>query len=206
MNAQEQIGDMIHAFEKAGLGKAPFTLTGFSHKVGPIRTQIGPGIWSEVGYPGQPMGTCDYCGTGIAMCFHIRSSDGKSFIVGSDCVAKVGDVGLKRMIKSSEGYRKHMREIREKRGSVNRDLLREIVKAHGDRLATMPHPYKYMADQGRTFLSYLEWMIPNAGMKGCSDAIALLRLKAPDMLPEKMRKIRRGRAPNFVGTQHATID
>lgn len=35
------------------------------------------------------MGTCDYCGQGIATVMRIESSDGRSFGVGCDCVAKL---------------------------------------------------------------------------------------------------------------------
>lgn len=74
----------IHPFEEAGLGKAPFRCIGVERRVGPIKCADG----SEIGSPGQPMGSCDYCGTGIADCFTIQSGDGKRFIVGCDCVAK----------------------------------------------------------------------------------------------------------------------
>lgn len=65
----------IHPFEARGLGVGPFRCTGMTER----RSPNGDG---------QPWGTCEYCHTGIAFCFHIRSSDGKMFVVGSDCVAK----------------------------------------------------------------------------------------------------------------------
>ena len=74
----------LHPFEERGLGKAPFRCVGVERRVGPIKCADG----SEIGSPGQPMGSCDYCGTGIADCFEILSGDGKRFIVGCDCVAK----------------------------------------------------------------------------------------------------------------------
>jgi len=83
-----------HVFETAGLGKAPFTFVGMYVSRGPIRTELN-GVVCEVGYAGQPMGTCEYCGNGIANCFQIKSADGKSFIVGSECVMKTGDNGLR---------------------------------------------------------------------------------------------------------------
>lgn len=79
----------IHPFEKAGLGAAPFKCVAAYEKRGPIKSyDAKSGVTLEIGYAGQPMGTCDYCGTGIALCFEIKSADGKRFIVGSDCVAK----------------------------------------------------------------------------------------------------------------------
>lgn len=65
----------IHPFERAGLGIAPFRCTGVEEKVyGPCN---------------QPAGTCDYCGNGIKYVYHVRSSDGKEFGVGCDCIRKV---------------------------------------------------------------------------------------------------------------------
>jgi len=69
----------IHPFELAGLGKAPFRYDGMEEKVhnnGDGTTKAG--------------GSCQYCWTGIRWCFWIKSSDGKRFYVGSDCVAKLG--------------------------------------------------------------------------------------------------------------------
>lgn len=82
---------IIHKFEQVGLGKAPFRLIGMYEK----RCSGQPdsrGI--TVGYAGQPAGSCDYCGTGIANCFLIQSADGKRFEVGEDCVRKTDDTGL----------------------------------------------------------------------------------------------------------------
>ena len=82
--------DSIHPFEAAGLGLSPFVLTGFSEK-----------IYSACPGHSQPGGTCDFCGTGIRYCCHIRSHDGKHFIVGTDCVAKLGRSD-NRLVKSVE--------------------------------------------------------------------------------------------------------
>jgi hypothetical protein len=83
-----------HVFEAAGLGLAPFRCVGMHTEVGP--RNLGNGV--SVGAPGQPMGCCDYCGTGILYCFEIVSTDGKAFIVGSDCVYKTGDAGLRKVV------------------------------------------------------------------------------------------------------------
>lgn len=72
---------MIHPFEKAGLGKAPFSCTGVSENV-----------WENGDGTTKGGGVCDYCGTGIRWEFWIKGSiaGAKQFKVGCDCVAKTG--------------------------------------------------------------------------------------------------------------------
>lgn len=70
--------------------KAPFRLVDVGERRGPIRfTDPQTGVTMECGAPGQPMGVCDYCGQGIAVCCTVRGADGRQFTVGSDCVRKV---------------------------------------------------------------------------------------------------------------------
>lgn len=126
----------VHKFERAGLGKAPFHFIRFETRVGPIRYPDG----TEVGAPGQAMGTCDYCGTGIADCYVIRSSDGQEFIVGSTCVGKTGDKGLVNMVKREANRikQKRTREREEKRIAAAREIFPQVREA----MATAPHPNK----------------------------------------------------------------
>jgi len=72
---------MTHPFEKAGLGKAPFSCTGVSENV-----------WDNGDGTTKAGGVCDYCGTGIRWEFWIKGSiaNAKQFKVGCDCVAKTG--------------------------------------------------------------------------------------------------------------------
>lgn len=72
---------MTHPFEKAGLGKAPFSCTGVSENV-----------WDNGDGTTKAGGVCDYCGTGIRWEFWIKGSiaGAKQFKVGCDCVAKTG--------------------------------------------------------------------------------------------------------------------
>ena len=72
---------MTHPFEKAGLGKAPFSCTHVSQNLFYL-----PDGTCKAG------GCCDYCGTGIRWEFWIKGSiaGAKQFKVGCDCVAKTG--------------------------------------------------------------------------------------------------------------------
>jgi len=103
-----------HAFEAAGLGKAPFQFVGAYELRGPITyTDPKTGVEVQVGSPGQPMGTCAYCGTGIAYCCTIQSADGRTFVVGTDCVERTH---------SADGRRAPITE--QSRAAV-RELIRE---------------------------------------------------------------------------------
>ena len=82
-----------HKFELAGLGQSPFTVIGYRKNI----------YVACHGAPQQPGGSCAYCGTGIMNEFLIKSSDGKTFTVGSDCVLKTGDAGLTKTVKTLEG-------------------------------------------------------------------------------------------------------
>ena len=148
---------MKHVFEEAGLGKAPFRLIGIEVRRGPIPVPGQPGM--TVGAPGQPMGSCKYCGNGIAECCIIQSADGKVFEVGNVCVGKTGDAGLRKAAN------------REKRKLTNARSDERIAAAYAvlddsaelrDTFRAQPHPT--MDD--RTMLDYFAWMRQHAGRAG----------------------------------------
>lgn len=85
----------LHCFERAGLGLAPFRCV----------DMITKKYQACQGAPVQPGGCCDYCGNGIMFCFVIKSRDGKTFEVGSDCVARTGDAGLIKSYKTLPAVR-----------------------------------------------------------------------------------------------------
>lgn len=141
--------DKVHVFEAAGLGKAPFAFIACYEDRGP--KAMGNGV--TVGAPGQPMGTCAYCGTGIAYCCQIESSDGKTFVVGTDCVAKTGDAGLK--AKVDEVKAKLTREKQDATITANWVW----VEQNREKLAALPYG-KY------SMLESIEWFYKNAGRSG----------------------------------------
>lgn len=71
--------ETLHPFEIAGLGESPFRYAG-----------IRENVYSACPGHQQAGGTCDYCGQGIRYECVINSHDGKQFVVGMDCVAKLG--------------------------------------------------------------------------------------------------------------------
>jgi hypothetical protein len=84
----------VHVFQRAGLGNAPFRCIGFDECV-----ITHPDGTTQAG------GSCDYCGTGIRYTCVIRSHDGRTFKVGTDCVAKTYDAGLIRSYKNNPAVR-----------------------------------------------------------------------------------------------------
>ena len=80
----------MHVFERAGLGIAPFRCIGMVEET----------YQACQGAPVQPGGCCDYCSNGIRYCYQIRDRNGKTFKVGSDCVARTGDAGLIKSFKN----------------------------------------------------------------------------------------------------------
>lgn len=155
----------LHPFERAGLGLAPFRLSYVEERRGPIRTQIEPGIFVEVGAPGQPMGTCDYCGQGIAICCGIESADGRRFIVGSDCVAKLeresnrADTATDALIRE---VKRNVRSLQIARESKRIEAAKLAIGNKAEALAAQPHPKA----AGLTLLDYVRFLFANGGHSG----------------------------------------
>lgn len=92
----------VHPFERAGLGVAPFRCTGVFEKT----------YQACQGAPVQSAGMCDFCGTCIRYCYQIQSADGRTFVVGCDCVAKTDDTQLEEQVRRAE--RAYRRELERK--------------------------------------------------------------------------------------------
>lgn len=161
----------IHVFERAGLGKAPFHIVGVQERRGPITILEKNGCAFQVGAPGQPMGTCKFCGQGIAVCWSIRSADDRVFEVGSDCVFKTGDAGMRKVINA------HAREAdaaaRKRRALQKHVALSAIRTNHETTLQALPHP----VISGKTLADYVDWMLAHSGDAGVARALKLVRSK-----------------------------
>lgn len=118
---------MIHPFTRAGLGQPPFRVKAFYEK----RYQACPGAPVQVG------GSCDYCGTGIALVYRIVSADGREFEVGSTCVEKTADVKLIEEMKREK--RAARQAVREQERAERRELQRREAEESARRLLAK-HP------------------------------------------------------------------
>jgi hypothetical protein len=164
---QENIGR--HVFEVAGLGVAPFRFTGYTAKT----YQACPGA------PVQPGGTCDYCGAAIVNCCSVKDSQGKFFVVGPDCIAKVGDAGLLEAYKRSPEHRKQQRSQRHALEQRKADELVELLAEHAEWLRSQPHPSGFVdrkTGQPLTLADYYSWMFDACGASGkCRLLVGLKR-------------------------------
>ena len=172
------MSDSLHPFEAAGLGRAPFIFVGHTRKVGPLKLGCG----TEVGAPGQPMGTCDYCGQGIADCYAIRSADGKVSEVGCDCINKIYKASNKTSseLARDKVYQETRRAILDAKNASRKasqdkkiaELLAQVAE-HESLLKGLPHCKSYWAEQGQTRWDELQWYLQNAGRKGKLDALKM---------------------------------
>ena len=155
---------IIHPFEKADLGLAPFRLDGITEK------------WYVAcpGAPKQPGSCCDFCYTGIAYEFWIRSSDGKRFKVGSECVRKTGDAAL--INETDRAAARLKLDLRHEKEAARIAATQEKLTDSDLQavLSSLPHPYQYQAAKGLTRLDWATWMMDNAGNKGKIDVAKFL--------------------------------
>ena len=151
-----------HPFQRAGLGVTPFRFVGCEERRGPILVSTDGGVEHWAGAPGQPMGTCAYCGQGIAICCTVQDGEGRRFIVGSDCIRKVSGGPLKRATDRALTDLRHAKED----ARIAAGLA--WAQSEWDRLSEM------FVD-GRSLASRLDWFIKNAGRAGKLRAIAECR-------------------------------
>lgn len=129
-----------HVFEH--LGKPPYKYDGFDELVwvNPITGACKAG------------GSCDHCGTAIRNAFFFTSSDGKRFKVGSSCVTKSGDKGLRKFV--SEETRKAKAAKEKAALPALRDELAKLIEEKRPQLEKLGHPNYYFASQGKTLHDY----------------------------------------------------
>lgn len=163
--------DRIHPFERSGFGHAPYRCTGTTEAK--IRPAPGVVLCGE---------SCQYCGTGIMDVYHVESSDGVAFVVGSDCIRRVyADFDGKIPTSFREAFTAMERAKREVRRAAKLAKLRvrveraiALMDAHDDLFASRPHPNAYYASIGRTYRDYLEWSLNNRGDAGVNATCRLI--------------------------------
>lgn len=134
----------IHLFEQSGLGKAPFAFV----------------EWFEGNAtPPAPITVCDYCSNVIKNCFKIQSSDGKTFVVGSECVKKTGDKGLHKVVEKEARRQKTIKDWQKWLEVKNAIKESTLTKDLQEKLSALPHPYK----TEMTMFDYAHYIAWNGG-------------------------------------------
>lgn len=154
----------VHPFSRT-LGPGPYKFGGVGRIV--MNETFGAKYFGpEVDGGG---GTCYHCGHAILNIYVVINAEGKRYGVGSDCIAKLNlpfEILSAAEKAKKEMERKKRRERAEKRRERYRKEktarlaeLRERLSDEGlrARLAEKPHPNEFMASQGLTLLSYVDW-------------------------------------------------
>jgi hypothetical protein len=137
---------LLHVWESAGLGKAPFKVVSLielpprdllNYNVQAYNDRMSEAVhhaWSL----GVKVGTCYYCGHGLINNYVIKSFDDKKFVVGSECVQKTHSEKLvsqqKQIASKARAEKKRVeREVAWEAGRADREA-RAAERAKADRV------------------------------------------------------------------------
>lgn len=161
---EDKVGTKIHLFEQAGLGKAPFKFIGMEEIVHKAGNVIKAGS------------TCDYCSTAIRYVYWIKSSDGKTHKVGCDCIEKVGDSGLARVVSRIQSEARKTKS--EAKFKEDWTFVNEFLATNSQAMATKPHPRGFTdwkTGAPLTLLDYVTWMKSHSGKAGTGKLVKFLK-------------------------------
>lgn len=150
-----------HVFEH--LGKPPYRYDGFDELVwvNPVTGACKAG------------GACDHCGTAIRNAFYFTSSDGKRFKVGSSCVTKSGDKGMRKFVSEETRKAKAAKEKAELPGL--REEVAKLIEEKKTELEKLGHPHYYLSSQGRTLYDYFVFCVKGASYNKAKSLLRQLK-------------------------------
>lgn len=159
---------LMHPWERAGLGKAPFRFVG-SH------VSLFQAVPGDPNCPVKPGSSCDYCAQAISLVCVIRDANGREFKVGCDCVKRLGEKKLS--ARADKARLEHERSQRKARAEASRCELAEMLNdpAVVAVIGKVPHPHAEHADRGETLLGWARWMSTWAGASGRQRAVSAIR-------------------------------
>lgn len=135
----------VHVFEH--LGQAPYRYDGYDEIlfINPITGSAKAG------------GACDHCGTAIRHAFYFVSNDGKRFKVGSSCIEKSGDKGLRKFVSEEQRKAKAAKEVAEL-PKLKEELVR-LLGEKQEKAKSLGHPNFHFSQQGKTYYDYVEFFL-----------------------------------------------
>lgn len=152
---------IVHPFEAAGLGKAPFRYAGA------VEQDVNRDGMCVIGHvlgcavETKPGGTCAYCGHAILAMFNVESSDGKKFHVGCECIKKVA-------ITNPRALKADIKRQQDAKADARITDAVKLLEAESVRqaFASQPHPAAWAQAKGLTKLDWLDWMLEHSGRSG----------------------------------------
>lgn len=127
------MSELIHKWELAGVGKAPFKVMGVYELPSISLAEHNPSAYNNqlaMMPKGYRCGSCMVCGTGLKVNYLMNDSLGNKFSVGCDCVGKSGNSSLITKVKALKLQR--AKEIRaEKRDIARLERLQQQRDING---------------------------------------------------------------------------
>ena len=122
----------LHAFEKSGLGTAPFYCVGMCEIPSTSLAEHNPTAYA-MAMADLPrdlsIGSCAYCGMGIKYNFIVKGATGRRFVVGSECVNRTGDAGLVKAVKGERTrIAREKRDMRRSQAAAERKAAYEAER------------------------------------------------------------------------------
>jgi hypothetical protein len=183
----------MHAFEKSGLGKAPFNFIGckgheellLEATMRKEATERKGGIAFDVN-PGNVGASCQHCGTHIKDLHYFESADGNTFFVGFKCAEKAEEKYYKdlrgggycpEVLKLKVAKRKLASKRRKAREATKLQELAQLLanETFMVSLEAHPHPNQWRAQKGDTLRNYAQWMNENSGTAGKLKLLKVLK-------------------------------
>ncbi len=169
--------ETVHPFEKAGLGKAPFKFVGaVSQNVSYGQAVVGH-LNNGVEILTKAGGTCAYCGAGILNMYNVKSADGKTFHVGSDCILKVGGPDLAKKVNKAIAAKRKATAAANAEKKIAAAIFALTQTETRSKLASKPHPTIFLANKGETLLTWVEWVMAHCGPGGQLNAAKAVLLE-----------------------------
>lgn len=163
--------------EKMGLGKAPFKFLGSIESPPKSMLEQNPEAYNNAlrafpKFDAGGIGSCARCYYNITIHYVLKSSDGKTFPLGSECVHRLNDTTLTKQI--DKEVAKRTKELKAKRDAEKKDKLGQLLNDRKviDKLRSLPHPFKEYADKGQTLYDSIS---KRASMSGTSGKNKILK-------------------------------
>lgn len=162
-----------HPFDH--LAPGPYRVVGVAVRRGPLTTTMN-GVEVQVGAPGQPMGSCQHCGQGIAEVWTVAGSNGTWFEVGCECVRKAS---VKLAADGRRAAQQARRADKKRRTAARVTAAWALLKDPDLRLTfhNQPHPNPSMA-AAFSRLDHLEYLLDRAGDSGRNRACRMIEKAA----------------------------